>query len=91
MNFKSSNISVFQSIIYRPGTQINLGKFHDKTIYNHSKGLIPYIESGIVILEPGGIYTLESLDSELIKEAKSEIHPSAFEEVKFDSYSGDYK
>jgi hypothetical protein len=73
---KMPPVVVFQSILYRPGTQIDVSKYPEKQLYNHATGLIAYTENSIATLEAGGVYSMEMADSTLIKHAQLQPHPS---------------
>ena len=68
-----TEVSIFNSFIYRPGTEIDLTQFgSDKLLYDHAAGFIDYdVEDKIAVLKAGGIYTMEFDDSPIIKNARN--------------------
>lgn len=72
-------IAIFQSIIYRPGTRLDISRYAEKQLYNHASGLIAYSEKSTATLEAGGVYSMELADSALIKGAQIQTQPSLIE------------
>ncbi len=86
MEAKFHQIALLDSVIYRPGTKIDTSQFTENlSIYNHSTGLIAYVDlDGIARLEGGGVYTLEPTSSALVQESMRQPTPSgSLSEINF--------
>lgn len=57
------------SIIYRAGTRINVAEFGG-AVYNHADGRIAQPTDNHVMLEAGGIYTVEMDNSQTVLESR---------------------
>jgi hypothetical protein len=78
-DYSSDNVAIFQSILYRPGTTIDLNLYPDKVLFNHATGMVTYTKNGFndntniitnyAKLESGGVYTLEVPSCNLIQES----------------------
>jgi hypothetical protein len=68
-DYSGDIVAIFQSIMYRPGTIIDLSLYPDKILFNHATGMIADSKNSCATLESGGVYTLEVPTCNLIKES----------------------
>lgn len=78
-----AKICVFDGIIYKPKTFIDISAYGGKQCYNHRTGQTAYRELNRVFLTDG-LYTMEDNDSDLVKNAIMHAPELSQELVSFD-------
>ena len=73
---QEANIAIYNNLCYRSGTKFVIDN-PQMAYYNHATGYIAFTNAeGITLLEGGGIYTLESKESDLLKKSSIQKGPN---------------